>query len=179
MGPSLYRGCPSGATDADAGAGDVVAEGPDAAAAIADAYDRGVLAAAAELCGVGEHLLGAAVDYATQRTQFGVAIGTYQAIKHHLADVRIALSYARPLVHAAAWHLAHETPERSTYVSMAKAYAADAAVLASKKALQVHGAIGYTWEYDLQLWMKKAWALAVAWGDADFHRRRVADAVLG
>ena len=176
---SVDHAWPFGAIDADAGAGQVVAEGPEAAAAVADAYDRGVLAAAAELCGLGEHLLSAAVDYATQRTQFGVAIGTYQAIKHHLADVRIALSYARPLVHAAAWHLAERTPERSTYVSMAKACASDAAVLASKKALQVHGAIGYTWEYDLQLWMKKAWALAVAWGDADFHRRRVADAVLG
>jgi alkylation response protein AidB-like acyl-CoA dehydrogenase len=167
------------AIDADSGAGRVVADGPEATVAIADAFDRGALAAAAELCGLGEHLLAAAVDYATQRKQFGVAIGTYQAIKHHLADVRIALSYARPLVHAAAWHLAEGTPERSTYVSMAKAYASDAAVLASKKALQVHGAIGYTWEYDLQLWMKKAWALAVAWGDADWHRRRVGASVLG
>jgi alkylation response protein AidB-like acyl-CoA dehydrogenase len=177
--PSVEHAWLLAALDTDAAAGQVVAEGPEAADAIADAYDRGALAAAAELCGLGEHLLAAAVEYATHRKQFGVAIGTYQAIKHHLADVRIALSYARPLVHAAAWHVAEHTPERSTYVSMAKAYASDAAVLASKKALQVHGAIGYTWEYDLQLWMKKAWALAVAWGDADFHRRRVADAVLG
>lgn len=147
--------------------------------ALADAFDRGALATAAELCGLGEHLVRAAVEYATQRKQFGAAIGTYQAVKHHLADAHIALAYARPLVHAAAWHLAEATDERSTYVSMAKAYASDAAVLASKKALQVHGAIGYTWEYDLQLWMKKAWALAAAWGDAASHRRRVAAAVLG
>lgn len=175
---SVDHGRPLAALDADEGAGEVVADGIDAADAIADAFDRGALATAAELCGLGEHVLRAAVDYATQRRQFGVPIGSYQAIKHHLADAHIALSYARPLVHAAAWHLTEGTAERSTYVSMAKAYASDAAVLASKKALQVHGAIGYTWEYDLQLWMKKAWALAVAWGDATFHRGRVADAVL-
>jgi alkylation response protein AidB-like acyl-CoA dehydrogenase len=175
---SVDHGRPLATVDADAGAGEVVAEGPQAADAIAAALDRGALATAAELCGLGDRLLRAAVDYATQRRQFGVAIGTYQAIKHHLADVHIALSYARPLVHAAAWHLAEGTDERSTYVSMAKAHASDAAVLASKTALQVHGAIGYTWEYDLQLWMKKAWALSVAFGDAASHRRRVADAVL-
>jgi alkylation response protein AidB-like acyl-CoA dehydrogenase len=175
---SVDLGRPLARVDADAGAGEVVAEGDAARAAIASTFDRGALAAAAELCGLGDRLLRTAVEYATQRRQFGVAIGTYQAIKHHLADAHVALSYARPLVHAAAWHVAEQTPERSTYVSMAKAYASDAAVLASKKALQVHGAIGYTWEYDLQLWMKKAWALAAAWGDAGWHRRRVGDAVL-
>lgn len=171
--PSVDHGRPLAYVDLEDGAGL-----PLAGADLAGAFDRGALATAAELCGLGERLLSMAVDYAIDRKQFGVAIGSYQAIKHHLADVRIALSYARPLVHAAAWHLANETPERSTYVSMAKAYASDAAVLASRKALQVHGAIGYTWEYDLQLWMKKAWALSVAWGDAGWHRRRVGEAVL-
>jgi alkylation response protein AidB-like acyl-CoA dehydrogenase len=62
---------------------------------------------------------------------------------------------------------------------MAKAFASDAATLASRVALQVHGAIGYTVEYDLHMWMKRAWALAGAWGDARWHRKRVGDAILG
>ena len=85
----------------------------------------------------------------------------------------LKLEFARPVVHRAA---ATMDP---THVSMAKAYASDAATLASRVALQVHGAIGYTVEYDLHMWMKRAWALAGAWGDARWHRRRVGDAILG
>lgn len=144
-----------------------------------DAASLGALAAAATLVGLGHSMLDATVEYAKERRQFGVPIGTYQAVKHHLADVLVALSYARPVVHAAAWHHTERTAERHVYASMGKAYASDAAVLASKKALQVHGAIGYTWEHDLQLFMKQAWALAAAWGDAHWHRRRVEAALLG
>jgi alkylation response protein AidB-like acyl-CoA dehydrogenase len=146
--------------------------------AIERAFDRGALATAAQLLGIGEHLIEVSAGYARDRRQFGVPIGSFQAVKHHLADALVALELARPVVYRAAWSVAHDAPTRSVDVSMAKAYASDAADLAARTALQVHGAIGYTWEHDLHLWMKKAWALAAAWGDADWHRERVASAVI-
>ena len=80
-------------------------------------------------------------------------------------------------MYRAAWELEHATADASVAVSLAKASASDAAVLTSRKALQVHGAIGYAYEYDLHLWMKRAWALAEAWGDATWHRDRIARAI--
>ena len=94
-----------------------------------------------------------------ERRQFGVPIGSYQAIKHKLADVRVALEFARPLVYRAAYSLAQDDPDAAVHVSMAKARAGDVAALAARHALQCHGAIGYSFEYDLHLWMKRAWAL--------------------
>jgi alkylation response protein AidB-like acyl-CoA dehydrogenase len=95
-------------------------------------------------------------------------------VKHHLADAALALEFARPLVYRAAWELEHGTDEVAIAVSLAKAAASEAGVLTSRKALQVHGAIGYAHEYDLHLWMKRAWALAGAWGDPAWHRNRIA-----
>jgi hypothetical protein len=86
----------------------------------------------------------------------------------------IAVEFARPLVYVAAYAIANSTPHRARDVSMAKAVASDAVDLAARTALQCHGAIGYTFEYDLHLWMKRGWALAAAHGDARFHRARVA-----
>lgn len=129
------------------------------------AWDTAVLATAAQLLGLGEHLLGESVAYVKQRRQFGREIGSYQAIKHALADVRIALDFARPIVHGAALG---EVP-----ASAAKVMAGDAAYLASRVALQVHGAIGYTREHDLSLWLLKTRALVGAWGTAAAHRARV------
>jgi alkylation response protein AidB-like acyl-CoA dehydrogenase len=151
-----------------------------AGADVALAFDRGALAAAAQLCGLSRAMIDLAVDYAKQRHQFGVPIGSYQAVKHHLANALLALEYARPLVHRAAWVVAagDVAPERAVAVSCAKATASDAAELAARVSLQVHGAIGYTLEHDLHLFMKRAWALAATWGDAAWHRRRVADLVL-
>jgi alkylation response protein AidB-like acyl-CoA dehydrogenase len=143
------------------------------------AFVRGVLATSAQLLGVADHLIATAAAYATQRTQFGVAIGSFQAVKHHLADALLKLEFARPVVYNAAYSVAHTLPSRSRDASMAKAFASEAAINAARTALQVHGAIGYTQESDLHLWMKRAWALAGAWGDAPFHRERVAHAVLG
>ena len=139
------------------------------------AFDLAVLATSAQLLGAGEHLLAASVAYVQQRRQFGRPIGSYQAIKHHLADVRIALDFARPLVDGAA--LATDA-DRSRDVSAAKVAAGDAAYLASRVALQVHGAIGYTAELDLSLWILKVRALVTAWGTPAFHRSRVLAALL-
>ncbi|MCJ7439693.1 MAG: acyl-CoA/acyl-ACP dehydrogenase [Acidimicrobiia bacterium] len=154
--------------------GTVVGEGPAAAAA----FDRGALGTAAQLVGLTRRMLDLTVAYATERRQFGVPIGTFQAVKHHLADARIALEFARPLVYRAAWSLATGDEDTAVHVSMAKATASDAAVLTAKHALQCHGAIGYSYEYDLHLFMKRAWALAAAWGDAALHRDRVGRAIL-
>jgi len=161
--------------------GDVVvlAEGEDAAALTAAALDRGALGAAAQLLGLADEMLRLTVDYVKERRQFGVPIGSFQAIKHHLADALLALEFARPVVYHAAYALDGGSPDASRDVSMAKCYASDAAATVARQALQCHGAIGYTIEYDLHMWMKRAWALGAAWGDASFHRARVADAILG
>jgi alkylation response protein AidB-like acyl-CoA dehydrogenase len=141
-------------------------------------FDRGALATAAVLCGLSARMLMMTVEYAKERTQFGVPIGSFQAVKHQLADARIALEFAQPLVYRAAWSTAQGDAERATHVSMAKAKASSAALLAGRAALQCHGAMGYSYEYDLHLFLKRAWALAAAWGDARWHRTRVRRALL-
>jgi alkylation response protein AidB-like acyl-CoA dehydrogenase len=146
------------------------------------AFDRGALAAAAFLVGLADRMVELAADYAREREQFGQPIGSFQAVKHLLADALLRIDFARPAVYRAAWSVAQPTTPadlRGRDVSMAKAYASDAATRAARVALQVHGAIGYTWEHDLHMWMKRAWALAGAWGDAAWHRRRVAQWLLG
>jgi alkylation response protein AidB-like acyl-CoA dehydrogenase len=143
------------------------------------AFDRGALASAAYLIGLGERLLEIAAEYARQREQFGKPIGSFQAVKHLMADALLKVEFAKPATYRAAWSVANDDPHRSRDVSMAKALASEAANRAARAAIQVHGAIGYTWECDVQLFAKKAWALGRAWGDATFHRRRVAGAVLG
>lgn len=149
------------------------------AEALDEALDRAALATAAQLLGLAERMVAMAVDYAVTRTQFGRAIGSYQAVQHRLADAHAGVEMARPLVYRAAHTLATGGTARWLHVSMAKAQAGEAAIAASQAALQIHGAIGYTIEYDLHLWMKRAWALAAAWGDARWHRNRIADALLG
>lgn len=140
---------------------------------LAAAYDLAVLATAAQLLGAGERVLADAVTYVKQRRQFGREIGSYQAVKHKLADVRIALDFARPLVLGAALE---PTPRA---VSAAKVACADAAYLASRTGLQVHGAIGYTQEFDLSVWITKVRALVTAWGTPAEHRARILDSLLG
>ena len=110
-------------------------------------------------------------------SQFGTVIGTYQAIKHKLADVLIAIELARPLVYGAALSLADGSPDAARDVSAAKVAAADAALLAARSSLQTHGAIGYTQEHDLSLLLLRVQALRPAWGDPTWHRRRVLEAL--
>lgn len=141
------------------------------------AFDLAVLATSAQLLGCGERVLADSVTYAKQRRQFGREIGSYQAIKHQLADVRIALDFARPLVQGAAVG----DPRSDDFgrdVSAAKIACADAAYRASRTGLQVHGAIGYTSEFDLSVWITKIRALMTAWGTPVFHRARVLDALV-
>ena len=174
-------------------AGPVLARGPAAAAAAARALEAGTLACAAQLLGAGRALLEASVLQATQRSQFGQPIGSFQAVKHHLADVAIGLEFARPLLDAAAAALDDQAqadpapgdaePGSRMHcardVSAAKIACTDAAYRAARVALQVHGAIGYTQEHDLHLWLTKVRALAGAWGSQAEHRARVMAAIAG
>lgn len=138
-------------------------------------FDRGALAAAAQLLGLADRMISMTVEYAEEREQFGRPIGSFQAVQHHVANAYMALAFARPAVYRAAHAVARAEADRPAHVSVAKAYAGDAAETAARTALQVHGAIGYSWEHDLHLFMKRAWSLAAAWGDGPFHRRRVGD----
>ncbi|MGZ8802653.1 MAG: acyl-CoA dehydrogenase family protein, partial [Mycobacterium sp.] len=160
---------------------DVSASGDPQSADVARAFDFGALATAAQLVGAGQAMLDAAVEYAKQRSQFGTVIGSYQAIKHKLADVLIAIELARPLVYGAALALAQSdrggSASTARDVSAAKVAAADAALLAARSALQTHGAIGFTQEHDLSLLLVRVQALRPAWGDPTWHRRRVLEAL--
>ncbi len=155
-----------------------IASGADARHLLDAALDRGALACAAQAIGVAEQLLDIAVAYAKQREQFGRAIGSFQALQHKLADVKVKLEYARPVVYKAAHSVATVRASRAVDVSHAKLAATEAAAFAARVALQVHGAIGYTWEQDLHLWMRRAWSLERDFGDASFHLDRVSAFVL-
>lgn len=139
------------------------------------AVRRLTFGAAAQLAGLAQAMLDQAVSHVSQREQFGVPVGSFQAVKHHLAGAATRLEMARPVVYRAAWSLATGGPEASRDVSMAKAMAGDAATVAARTSLQCHGAIGYTTEHDLHLFLKRAWALGRSWGDPSYHRARVGD----
>lgn len=147
--------------------------GPAVAAAAGRALDAGALACAAQLLGAGRALLEASVRHAGQRIQFGRPVGGFQAVKHRLADVAIGLEFARPLLGAAAAALAAGEGSAARDVSAAKVACTEAARRAARAGLQVHGAIGYTCEHDLHLWLTKVRALSGAWGSQSWHRARV------
>ncbi len=152
-----------------------VATGARAASLLEASLDRGALGCAAQALGLAQRMLDLSVQYTAERHQFGKPIGSFQAVKHHLANVAVRLEYARAPVHRAACAVAQGEARASRAVSHAKLVACEAANLAAKNSIQVHGAMGYTWEVDLHIFMKRAWALANTWGDAGFHKRRVAD----
>jgi alkylation response protein AidB-like acyl-CoA dehydrogenase len=141
------------------------------------AFEEGALATAAVLVGLGRAMVQMTVDYVKDRKQFGVPVGSFQAVKHHLADAAMHVEFSAPAVWAAAWELDHpevaDEQQRFSSVSLAKALASDGATRAARIALQCHGAMGYTDDYHLHMWLKRVWCLAPAFGDAAWHRRRV------
>ncbi|MFE5593094.1 acyl-CoA dehydrogenase family protein [Streptomyces sp. NPDC056549] len=153
--------------------GTVLASGPAVTAAAAHAAEVAALVTAAQCLGLGRALLDRTVEYVKQRTQFGVAIGSFQAVKHRLADTLIALEFARPLLHSAALALTEGAGRGSAEVAAAKVTAGEAAYAAARTALQLHGAVGYTEELDLALWIRKARPLRDAWGTPAACRARV------
>ena len=139
----------------------------------------GALMSAAQLIGIADAMLEQAVEYAKNRNQFGQPIGAFQAVKHHLATATVALEFAKPVVWRAAQAMDDGRDSASVHVSHAKLAAGDAALTMAETAIQVHGAMGYTYEVDLHFWMKRSWAMIGAWGSRAFHSKRVDDAVIG
>jgi alkylation response protein AidB-like acyl-CoA dehydrogenase len=152
-----------------------IARGDKAAALIDAALNRGALGCAAQALGLAQRMIDLTVAYTSERQQFGKPIGTFQAVKHAMANIAVRLEYAKAPVHKAAYAISQGQDAASLNVSHAKVMACEAANLAAKNTIQAHGAMGYTWEVDLHIFMKKAWALANTWGDAGFHKARVAD----
>lgn len=142
------------------------------------AFDRGATFTAAFCNGLAQRMLDMSVRYAGERHQFGRPIGSFQAIKHKLAETWVAVETSRPASWYAAYTLAGAAADRPVAASVAKSYAADAAEKAHYEALQVHGGIGFTWEHDLHVFLKRAIALAGVYGTAREHRARLADHVL-
>ncbi|MGW5848620.1 acyl-CoA dehydrogenase family protein [Streptomyces sp. NPDC055254] len=157
-GPPARSTDPARRLSRPAAGGELLAQGPRVAAAAAVAGQRARLLTAAQCLGVGEALLDRTVEYVKQRTQFGTPIGGFQAVKHRLADTLLGLEFARPLVRAAALTL------EPGDVAAAKLTAGRSCYRAAMSALQLHGAVGYTEELDLSLWLRKARPLRDAWG---------------
>ena len=155
---------------------DALLGGPAAAEPLLrDAYDLATVLACADLLGTAEAVLATAVEYAGQREQFGRPIGSFQAVAHPLADRTVEVEIGRSLLYAACLALDERRPNAPAHVSAAKAWLSETAVQSAETALAVHGGIGFTWELDVHLYLRRALAGAASYGDADHHRDRVAD----
>jgi len=144
---------------------------------LARVTDRAAVALSAEICGTAQRVLDMTVDYAKLRVAFGKPIGTYQGVKHKCADMLIEIENAKSLTYYAAWAVDEAEPDAALAVSMAKAAASDAGRKVCAAGIQLHGGIGMTWDHDLQLYFKRAKASEVAFGDATWHRERVAQLI--
>jgi alkylation response protein AidB-like acyl-CoA dehydrogenase len=136
---------------------------------------RAAVGAAAEMLGAARKCLELSVEYAKVRHQFGQPIGAFQAIKHACADMLLEVENAHAATYYAAWALDAGAPDAALAASVAKAHVSEAARKVCGSAIQVHGGIGFTWEYDLHLYVKRAKHLEPLYGDADFHRQRALD----
>jgi alkylation response protein AidB-like acyl-CoA dehydrogenase len=136
--------------------------------------DRGATAYAAELLGAAQHMLDVSAEYAKERVQFDKPIGSFQAVKHRLADMLVDVEGMRSAVYWAAWCIAADHPDASVAASTAKVWCSDAARRVVGGALQVHGGIGFTWEHDVHLYLKRVQLDALVFGDAVAHRTRLA-----
>ena len=141
------------------------------------ALDRAALFNAAMGLGLAQRAVDLAVSYARERQQFGKPIGSYQAVKHHLASAQVAIEFAKPVVAAAAAEIGARDVHARARVSHAKIVALEAAEQAARASIQVHGAMGYSWEVDVHLFLKRTLALAQSWGTSAFHRARIAERV--
>ena len=128
---------------------------------------RGALMSAALLIGLAQKMIDLSSVYVLDRTQFGKPIGSFQAVKHMLADVAVKIEFAKPAVYRAAYSLSENNPKSALHCAHAKFMCAQAAELACKNSIQAHGAMGYTWEMDLHIYMRKAWSMMACWGNED------------
>ncbi|MCI0346269.1 MAG: acyl-CoA dehydrogenase, partial [Chloroflexi bacterium] len=146
--------------------------------AIARATDRGAAATAALLNGIAIRMLEMTVEYVRTREQFGRPVGSFQAVKHKLAGAFVRIESSRAAAWYAAYAIASRLPDASLAASVAKAVAAESESLMNTEALQCHGGIGFTWEHDLHMWMKRGKSLESSFGTAAEHRLRVAEHAL-
>ncbi len=135
---------------------------------------RAAVATAAVLNGIGMRLVEMTQSYVASRKQFGKPVGSFQAVQHKLADMHVAVESSRPLAWYAAYADTHGLPDAVTAAHAAKAHASETSKLVNQEALQCHGGIGFTWEHDLHLWLKRAKALENAYGTATEHRAAIA-----
>jgi alkylation response protein AidB-like acyl-CoA dehydrogenase len=153
---------------------------PGAATAIlASLLRRGAVGAAAEMLGAARRCLDMAVEYAKVREQFGQPIGSFQAIRHKCSEMLLEVENSHSAVYYAAWALDDAADDAELAASVAKAYVGDATRKVCGEAIQVHGGIGFTWEYDLHIYFKRAKALETMYGDADYHRELITRKVAG
>jgi alkylation response protein AidB-like acyl-CoA dehydrogenase len=157
-----------------ASASEVLAVGAAAESALARSIDVATLAACGEMLGAMQWILEHAVEYAKTRHQFGKTIGTFQAVQHMCADMLLWTESSRSAIYYAAWALDAQPDTAARDVAIAKAYASDAVREVANRGVQIHGGIGFTWEHDLQLYYKRAKALEIIFGDAAYHRQRLA-----
>ena len=128
---------------------------------------RGSLMTAALLIGLAQKMIDLSSVYVLDRAQFGKPIGSFQAVKHMLADVAVKIEFAKPAVYRAAYSLSQNNPKSALHCAHAKLMCTQAAELACKNSIQAHGAMGYTWEMDLHIYMRKAWSMMACWGNED------------
>ena len=160
--------------DADRALG---APGPGTAVAVRRAVDVATTALAVETVGAAQAIFDITLAYAKQREQFGSPIGSFQAIKHKFADMLVALERARATSYFAALTIAEDDDRRALATSTAKAAAGDCAALLAKEGIQIHGGIGYTWEHDMHLYVRRVKSSSLLFGNAAQHRARVADLI--
>ena len=142
------------------------------------ALNRAAVTCAGQMIGLAQRMVDMSVAYTNERKQFGKALASFQAVKHHMAEVIVKIEFAKPVLYRAAYALAHGEQDAALLASHAKLACGEAAWLAARKGIQVHGGMGYTWEVDLQMFMKRAWALNSIWGDNAFHRQHVGEKLM-
>jgi alkylation response protein AidB-like acyl-CoA dehydrogenase len=155
----------------------LIASGTAASQAFEAALNAGAAVLAAELVGVAQRCLDMTLGYVKERRQFARPVGSFQALKHRLADVWVAVSQARAASRYAAACLAAGDPDAKVAVAVAKAFCSETAVLAAQECVQLHGGIGFTWEHPAHLYLKRAKTDSIAFGTPDAHRRALASLV--
>ncbi len=146
-------------------------------APLARVLDRATVALCAEMCGGAQKVLDMTTEYAKIRVAFGKPIGSYQGVKHRAADMLVEVENAKSLTYYAAWAVDENAPDAGMAASMAKAYVSDAYRRVAGAGIQLHGGIGFTWEHDLHLYFKRAKSSEFTFGDATYHRERVAQLI--
>jgi alkylation response protein AidB-like acyl-CoA dehydrogenase len=158
--------------------GDALGADGDARGALGGALDVATAMLCAEMVGGMQWVLDATVEYAKTRQQFGRPVGSFQAVQHMCADMLLMTESARSAAYYAAWALTENDPKASAAVAIAKAYCSDAYREVANRGVQVHGGIGFTWEHDLQLYYKRSKSSETLFGDANYHRERIARLVV-